>query len=45
VEEAGGLFTDFDGRGTAAGRGAVAANQWLHADVLARLQASASSSV
>ena len=45
VEEAGGAFTDFDGRRTAAGRGAVAANPVLHADVLARLQASASSSV
>lgn len=45
VEEAGGVFTDFDGRRTAAGRGAVAANPTLHADVLARLQASASSSV
>jgi histidinol-phosphatase len=45
VEEAGGRFTDFDGRRTAAGRGAVAANAALHADVLARLQASASSSV
>jgi histidinol-phosphatase len=45
VEEAGGRFTDFDGRRTAAGRGAVAANPVLHADVLARLQASASSSV
>jgi histidinol-phosphatase len=44
VEEAGGTFTDFDGRRTAAGRGAVAANPVLHADVLARLQASASSS-
>jgi histidinol-phosphatase len=44
VEEAGGRFTDFDGRRTAAGRGAVAANPALHADVLARLQASASSS-
>jgi histidinol-phosphatase len=44
VEEAGGVFTDFDGRRTAAGRGAVAANPALHADVLARLQASASSS-
>jgi histidinol-phosphatase len=44
VEEAGGRFTDFDGRRTAAGRGAVAANPVLHADVLARLQASASSS-
>lgn len=44
VEEAGGRFTDFDGRRTAAGRGAVAANAILHADVLARLQASASSS-
>jgi histidinol-phosphatase len=45
VEKAGGRFTDFDGRRTAAGRGAVAANPVLHADVLARLQASASSSV
>jgi histidinol-phosphatase len=44
VEEAGGTFTDFHGRRTAAGRGAVAANPTLHADVLARLQASASSS-
>ena len=44
VEEAGGTFTDFDGDRTAAGRGAVAANPALHADVLARLQASASSS-
>ena len=44
VEEAGGTFTDFDGRRTAAGRGAVAANPVLHADVLARFQASASSS-
>jgi histidinol-phosphatase len=43
VEEAGGVFTDFDGHRTAAGRGAVAANPVLHADVLARLQASASS--
>jgi histidinol-phosphatase len=41
VEEAGGTFTDFDGRRTAAGRGAVAANPVLHADVLARLQAGA----
>ena len=38
------MFTDFDGDRTAAGRGAVAANPALHADVLARLQASASSS-
>jgi histidinol-phosphatase len=37
VEEAGGTFTDFDGRRTAAGRGAVAANPALHADVLKRL--------
>jgi histidinol-phosphatase len=44
VEEAGGTFTDFDGRRTAAGRGAIAANPVLHEDVLARLQASASSS-
>jgi histidinol-phosphatase len=44
VEEAGGTFTDFDGVRTASGRGAVAANQALHQDVLARLQASASSS-
>ena len=34
VEEAGGRFTDFDGRPTAAGRGLVAANPALHADVL-----------
>jgi histidinol-phosphatase len=45
VEQAGGRFTDFDGRRTAAGGGAVAANPTLHADVLARLQATASSSV
>jgi histidinol-phosphatase len=45
VEEAGGVFTDFDGRRTAAGRGAVVASPALHADVLARLQPSASSSV
>ena len=44
VEEAGATFTDFDGHRTATGRGAVAANPALHADVLARLQASASSS-
>jgi histidinol-phosphatase len=43
VEEAGGRFTDFDGRRTAAGRGAVAANPALHADVLKRLQSSAAS--
>jgi histidinol-phosphatase len=45
VEEAGGRFTDFDGRRTAAGRGFVAANPALHAAVLERLQAGASSSV
>jgi histidinol-phosphatase len=45
VEEAGGVFTDFGGRRTAAGRGAVVANPALHADLLARLQASAPSSV
>jgi histidinol-phosphatase len=45
VEEAGGTFTDFDGRRTATGRGAVAANPALHKDVLARLQASASSRI
>jgi histidinol-phosphatase len=39
VEEAGGTFTDFDGRRTAAGRGAVAANPALHPQVLAFLQA------
>jgi histidinol-phosphatase len=44
VEEAGAVFTDFDGVRTATGRGAVAANAVLHAEVLARLQASASSS-
>jgi histidinol-phosphatase len=37
VEEAGGTFTDVDGRRTAAGRGAVAANPALHQDVLRRL--------
>jgi histidinol-phosphatase len=45
MEEAGGRFTDFDGRRTAAGRGAVAANPALHDEVLSLLQASASSSV
>jgi histidinol-phosphatase len=45
VEEAGGRFTDFEGRRTAAGRGAVAANPVLHSDVLERLQSSAASSV
>jgi histidinol-phosphatase len=40
VEEAGGRFSDFDGRPTARGRGAVAANPALHAEVLARLGAS-----
>jgi histidinol-phosphatase len=44
VEEAGGVFTDVDGRRTAAGRGAVAANPVLHVEVLTKLQASASSS-
>jgi histidinol-phosphatase len=44
VEEAGGTFTDFDGRRTAAGRGAIAANPGLHAAVLACLQPSAASS-
>ena len=38
VEEAGGVFTDFDGRRTARGRGAIAANPALHAEVLARLR-------
>ncbi len=37
VEEAGGRFTDFDGRRTAAGRGLIAANPVLHAEVLQRL--------
>ena len=41
VEEAGGRFTDFDGRRTAAGRGLVAANPALHAQVLQRLSAAA----
>jgi histidinol-phosphatase len=45
VEEAGGTFTDFDGRRTAGGRGAVAANPALHPQVLTALQASTSSSV
>jgi histidinol-phosphatase len=44
VEEAGGTFTDFDGRRTAAGRGAIAANPGLHDAVLALLQPSAASS-
>ena len=39
VEEAGGRFTDFDGRRTATGRGAVAANPVLHAAVLGYLGA------
>jgi histidinol-phosphatase len=39
VEEAGGRFTDFDGRRTAAGRGLIAANPALHAEVLQRLAA------
>jgi histidinol-phosphatase len=37
VEEAGGVFTDFDGRRTARGRGAVAANPALHQAVLSAL--------
>jgi len=37
VEEAGGRFTDLDGRRTAAGRGAVAANPALHHAVLRAL--------
>ena len=41
VEEAGGRFTDFDGRRTAAGRGLIAANPALHAEVLQRLSAAA----
>ncbi len=41
VEEAGGRFTDFDGRRTAAGRGLIAANPALHAQVLQRLSAAA----
>ena len=40
VEEAGGRFTDLDGRRTAAGRGAVAANPQLHGEVLGALRAS-----
>jgi histidinol-phosphatase len=44
VEEAGGRFTDFDGHRTAAGRGGGAAHPGQHAHVVARLQASASSS-
>jgi histidinol-phosphatase len=39
VEEAGGRFTDFDGRRTAVGRGLIAANPALHAEVLQRLAA------
>jgi histidinol-phosphatase len=41
VEEAGGRFTDFDGRPTAAGRGLIAANPALHAALLQRLSAAA----
>jgi histidinol-phosphatase len=37
VEEAGGRFTDLDGRRTAAGRGAVAANPQLHHELLTAL--------
>jgi histidinol-phosphatase len=37
VEEAGGVFTDFDGRRTAAGRGAIAANVRLHQELLSAL--------
>jgi histidinol-phosphatase len=37
VEEAGGRFTDLDGRRTAAGRGAVAANPQLHQELLRAL--------
>jgi histidinol-phosphatase len=37
VEEAGGVFTDFDGRRTARGRGAVAANPKLHQALLSAL--------
>jgi histidinol-phosphatase len=37
VEEAGGRFTDLDGRRTAAGRGAVAANPQLHQALLSAL--------
>jgi histidinol-phosphatase len=37
VEEAGGRFTDLDGRRTARGRGAVAANPRLHQELLSAL--------
>ena len=37
VEEAGGVFTDFAGRRTAAGRGAIAANPELHQELLRAL--------
>jgi histidinol-phosphatase len=37
VEEAGGRFTDLDGRRTARGRGAVAANPQLHQELLSAL--------
>jgi histidinol-phosphatase len=37
VEEAGGRFTDLDGRQTARGRGAVAANPRLHQELLSAL--------
>jgi histidinol-phosphatase len=37
IEEAGGRFTDFDGRRTAAGRGLAAANPALHRELLGYL--------
>jgi len=37
VEQAGGRFTDLDGRRTASGRGAVVANPTLHHEVLRML--------
>jgi histidinol-phosphatase len=40
VEEAGGRFTDLDGRRTARGRGAVAANPQLHQELLRALSSS-----
>jgi histidinol-phosphatase len=38
VDEAGGVFTDFEGKGSVAGGGAIAANPVLHADIMRRLE-------
>jgi histidinol-phosphatase len=37
IEEAGGVFTDFQGKNSVSGGGAIAANPALHADVMSRL--------